>query len=76
MDNEEYYYPDLMPEAIKKYCEWHHVAYGWNPFGGIKCFGCGKQIAFINVYRCYECDMPFHKECLIQHCDEIDQITP
>ena len=65
----EDFYPHLMPEEIKKYCEWHKAAYGWNPFGGITCFLCKKQISLIKVYRCFDCDAPFHKDCLIQHCN-------
>lgn len=63
-------YPDRMPEEVKKYFSWFQAAYGWNPFAGIKCLRCGKPISLKDVYRCFDCDASFHKECLINHCKE------
>jgi hypothetical protein len=64
----ETFYPSHTPEEIKKYCEWHKAAYGWNPFGGVKCLECGKPIHLIEVYRCYHCHAPFHLDCIKRHC--------
>ena len=33
--------------------------------------GCGRTInSHREVYRCYDCDVAFHKNCLKQHCTE------
>jgi hypothetical protein len=35
------------------------------------CGGCGAQIANgARVYRCTDCDVPFHKDCLKKHCED------
>jgi hypothetical protein len=57
-------------DELKRYLEWHKLSYNWSPLESLICFQCKKEVPLIAVYRCYECDMPFHKNCLIEHCKE------
>jgi hypothetical protein len=61
---------DEFKKRLEVYRKWYKAAYGWEPFEEVKCFQCKKGIPLIQVYRCYQCDMPFHKDCLINHCNE------
>lgn len=37
----------------------------------ITCSRCEDDIhGWQAVYRCYDCDLPFHKGCLIDHCED------
>jgi len=57
-----------IPEQVKMYAEWHKAAYGWNPFEPVECGHCGEPVHLIEVYRCYDCKLPMHRECCIAHC--------
>lgn len=63
-------YPDKMPEDVKRYCEWFKAAYGWNPFEPIQCRHCKKPVDLMEIYRCYDCKIPMHRDCCIIHCNE------
>lgn len=59
-----------LPESVKRWAHWYKGAHGWNPFEPLSCAKCGNDLYLISVYRCYDCDAMFHKECLIAHCRE------
>lgn len=63
-------YPSRMPEIVKNYMNWFQAAYGWNPFTPLICGHCNEPVPLMEVYRCYECNMPMHKSCCIHHCKE------
>ena len=58
------------PEEIKRYAEWHKAAHGWDPFEPVKCSKCNRDVLLINIYRCYDCDGVFCKQCVKEHCQE------
>lgn len=41
--------------------------------GGWKDVGCGEPLPYLNeIYRCADCDTPFHKHCLLKHFEKKD----
>ena len=63
-------FPDQMPQVVQDYCKWFKASYHWHPFENVKCFACGEPIAMIHIYRCYDCGMPFHIDCIKRHCGD------
>jgi hypothetical protein len=36
----------------------------------VECYVCGRCVPMEQVYRCYDCDVECHKECLKEHCQK------
>lgn len=54
------------------------VPCGWNRHGiKYEAVGCGREIHYPkDVYRCVDCNTPFHRDCLHKHCEsELAQAT-
>ncbi len=62
--------PEPISEELQRYADWHKAAHGWSPLEPLTCFRCKEPIPLIEVYRCYDCRMPMHRQCLIHHCAE------
>lgn len=41
----------------------------------MECALCKRDVTLEEVYRCYDCDKPFHKQCLIDHCKESQDLA-
>jgi hypothetical protein len=61
-------------EELQRYLAWFRACYGYSPFDNVECAHCKKPIPSLReIYRCYDCDMPMHKECCKAHCKESRQ---
>ena len=38
----------------------------------VTCLYCDKSVAYSSIYRCYDCDSGFHKDCLKAHISTSD----
>ena len=48
---------------------WPPIFCGTRESDGRQSLGCGQSIdEHKAVYRCFDCDTPFHKDCLHRHC--------
>lgn len=56
---------------------WLKSTTGRHPFEAklVECGVCKKPINIFHAYRCYDCGMRAHKDCLQAHCEESKRYT-
>jgi hypothetical protein len=58
----------MEPSELQKFVRAPAAICGQNPIFPSDRLGCGQRIeTCIEVYRCADCETPFHKDCIRKH---------